>query len=187
MDAIKLARATAVLWVLLAATLPAAADQTDPRLPGLFEQLKAATSDLTAAAIERDIWGTWTESGNTEGDALMQAGAAALARQDGEKALYAFTRLTVLLPNFAEGWNKRATTLYLLGRFAASKADIAKVLALEPRHFGALSGLGLCEAELDHLPEAITALQRALAVNPNMPGVQFNLKNLQAELEKRSI
>ncbi len=169
------------------ATSPAAADQTDARLPALFDALKAAADHRAAAPIEAKIWEIWIETGNAEAGDLMMAGSAALAEQDGGKALDAFTKVTALLPNFAEGWNKRATTLYLLGRFAESRADIARVLALEPRHFGALSGLGLCEAESDHLPEAVSGFQRALAVDPTMPGALENIHRLQNELAKRSI
>ncbi len=165
----------------------ARADQTDPRLTGLFTQLKAADSAAAAQPLEAQIWDIWTQSGNAQTDDLMEAGIAALAAQDGEEALAAFDRVVKLAPNFAEGWNKRATTLYLLGRYADSIADIGKVLALEPRHFGALSGLGLCEAQRDRLPEAVAAFERALAVNPNMPGAILNLRNLKAELSKRSI
>ncbi len=117
----------------------------------------------------------------------MQAGSEALDARDGAQALAVFDRVVALAPHFAEGWNKRATTLYLLGRYADSITDIAKVLALEPRHFGALSGLGLCEAQRDRLPEAVAAFQRALAINPNMPGVQINIRNLQDEIARRSI
>lgn len=175
--------------LLLTALLPriAAADQTDTRLPALFAQLHEAANAAEAAPVEAQIWAIWSDSGSAEADDLMAAGAAALVEQDGDKALEAFTKVTALLPNFAEGWNKRATTLYLLGRFAESQADIAKVLALEPRHFGALSGLGLCALQQDRLDLAAEAFKRALAVDPAMPGAQLNLKAIEEKLKKRSI
>ena len=178
------------LPALLLATLaaaPAHADQTDPRLPALFTRLHAAPSHADAAPVEAEIWEIWTRSGSEPADDLMAAGALALAQQDGDRALAAFTRVTQMLPNFAEGWNKRATTLYLLGRFAESQVDIAKVLVLEPRHFGALSGLGLCALQQDRLDLAAEAFRKALEVDPAMPGVRYNLENVEAELKKRAI
>lgn len=185
MHATALARAALLAMAL--ASRPAAADQTDARLPGLFEQLRAAANRAEAAEVEAQIWSIWSESGNAEADDAMAEGIAALAGQDGEAAVAAFTRVTGLLPNFAEGWNKRATALYLLGRFSESVADIGRVLALEPRHFGALSGLGLCETRRDRLPEAVAAYKRALAVDPTLPGAAFNIKALQDEILKHSI
>jgi len=179
--------AVVLLALAIAAGQPGVADQTDARLDPLFAQLKAADGVAAAEPIEARIWQIWGQSGDAETDGMMAAGNMALATQDGEQALAAFDQVVRRAPNFAEGWNKRATTLYLLGRYLDSEADIARVLALEPRHFGALSGLGLCEAQRDRLPEAVAAFQRALAVNPNMPGVIVNIRNLQAEIAKRSI
>jgi len=92
-----------------------------------------------------------------------------------------------LAPNFAEGWNKRATALYLLGRYDDSIKDIAKVLELEPRHFGALSGLGLCNAQLDKEKEALDAFEKALAINPNMPGIRQDAEDMKKSLAAKSI
>lgn len=176
-----------LLALTVAAVRPALSDQTDKRLDDLFAQLKGADSHETAVPLESRIWAIWAQSGNPVVDGLMQVGSAALDAQDGEQALAAFSRVVELEPNFAEGWNKRATTLYLLGRYKDSIDDINKVLALEPRHFGALSGLGLCEAQRDRLPEAVAAFERALAIDPNLPGAQLNLRNLKLEIARRSI
>jgi tetratricopeptide (TPR) repeat protein len=92
-----------------------------------------------------------------------------------------------LAPGFAEGWNKRATALYLLGRFDDSIKDIDKTLALEPRHFGALSGLGLCNAQLDKEKEALDAFEKALSINPNMPGIREDAENLKKSIAQKSI
>ncbi len=182
-----LRRLAGVVLLAFLAARPAVADQTDKRLDPLFADLKAACSHVEALPIEAQIWTLWLESDNDAVDTLMQAGTAALNAQNGEQALAAFSRVIELAPHFAEGWNKRATTLYLLGRYTESIADIGKVLALEPRHFGALSGLGLCEAQRDRLPEAVAAFERALTINPNMPGVQLNIRALKDEIARRSI
>jgi tetratricopeptide (TPR) repeat protein len=166
---------------------PAWADQTDARLAPLFAQLKDAADRDTAAPIEAEIWEIWGQSGNQQADALLADGESLLADADATGALTVFDRLVVLAPNFAEGWNKRATALYVLVRYVDSEADIARVLALEPRHFGALSGLGLCEAQRDRLREAVAAFQRALVVDPNLAGARDSIRHLQVEIEKRSI
>jgi len=171
----------------IVAATPAWADQTDARLGPLFAQLKDATDRDGAAPIEAEIWEIWGQSGNAEADALLAEGEHLLAIADGTGALAAFDKLVALAPNFAEGWNKRATTLYVLGRYVDSEADIARVLALEPRHFGALSGLGLCEARRDRLREAVAAFRRALVVDPNLVGARDSIGALQIEIEKRSI
>jgi Tetratricopeptide repeat len=179
-------RRPAVLAVLLllGATSPAAADQRDPRLGPLFDQLK--TTDDTSA-VEAQIWEIWSVSGDAPTDALMQSGTSALAASDFDHALEAFDQVVKRAPEFAEGWNKRATTLYAMGRYGESVADIATVLRLEPRHFGALSGLGLCNAQQDKLQAAVDAFERALTVNPNMPGVRLNIRNLKQLIAKQTI
>jgi tetratricopeptide (TPR) repeat protein len=177
----------AFLLVTLLAGSPAWADQTDARLGPLFKQLQDAAGRDAAAPVEAEIWEIWGQSGNQQADALLLNGVGLLAADDAQGALAVFDRLVALAPNFAEGWNKRATTLYLLGRYADSEADIARVLALEPRHFGALTGLGLCEARRDRLPEAVAAFRRALVVDPNLDGAQDSIRKLQIEIQKRSI
>lgn len=173
--------------LLLALAGPARADQTDQRLAGLFAQLKATEDPAAAAPLEAEIWSIWTESGKPDVDAAMRDGAAAMTDSDLPRALSVYDRVVALAPDFAEGWNKRATTLYLMGRFNESVADIARVLALEPRHFGALSGLGLCETQLDRLPQAVAAFEQALAVDPAMVSARENIRALKAELAKRAI
>ena len=98
-----------------------------------------------ARPIEQRIWAIWARSGNKAVDLLMAEGIARLNGGENDAALELFDRVVRLAPSFAEGWNKRATTLYTMGQFEKSVQDIDKVLALEPRHFGALSGLGLCD------------------------------------------
>ena len=167
--------------------LSAVADQTDPRLGTLFVQLKGAPTAETARALEAEIWNIWMQSGNDRVDGLMASGVMGLNRADYDRALDAFSQIVTLAPNFAEGWNKRATTLYLMGRFSDSIKDIEKVLVLEPRHFGALSGLGLCDTQLNKPKEALSAFERALNVDPNMPGLKLRVDELKKRLERESI
>ena len=165
----------------------AQADQKDPRLDKLFEQLKAASNTEMAQPIEEQIWNIWLESGDQNVDALMAIGVAAMNDSDYDQAYRAFSRVVDVAPNFAEGWNKRATVLYLMGRYDDSIKDIGKTLALEPRHFGALSGLGLCNAQLDKEKEALDAFEKALAINPNMPGIKLDADEMKKQLGNKSI
>jgi tetratricopeptide (TPR) repeat protein len=177
-----------LVLVLLGFTAAAvSADQKDPRLDKLFVQLKTATNVEESQPIEEKIWEIWMQSGDQNVDALMAIGVSALNDADYAQAYRAFDRVVELAPNFAEGWNKRATTLYLLGRYGDSMKDIDKTLALEPRHFGALSGLGLCDAQLDKEKEALDAFEKALAINPNMPGIKQDAADLKKSLAAKSI
>jgi tetratricopeptide (TPR) repeat protein len=178
---------TALILTLGLLAPAALADQKDPRLDKLFSQLKAAPDVEAAQPIEAEIWGIWTKSGDENVDNLMAIGIAGLNDSDYDQAYQAFSRVVKLAPGFAEGWNKRATTLYLMGRFAESVQDIEKTLALEPRHFGALSGLGMCNEQLSKDKEALDAFQKALAVDPNMPAVKLSVEEIKKRLAKESI
>ena len=140
------------------------------RLNLLFEQIARAGDPDEAAAYERAIWQTWLRSGNEEVDQLMRQALSAMARTKYRDALATLDKIVNRLPDFAEGWNKRATVLYLLGFYQSSLADIDKVLALEPRHFGAISGIALIRIELGDNEAAVEAVQRALKIHPHLPG-----------------
>ena len=161
----------------------AGAAQNDPRLKDLFERLRTATNPDEAKIAELAIWQIWSESGDPATDSLMDLGVTALHTRDLSGALGLFDAITERSPNFAEGWNKRATVLYMMGKPRQAAEDVARVLSLEPRHFGALSGLGLIDMELNRDDDAITAFQQALKLNPNMPDAKAHLDAL---LKKRS-
>lgn len=173
------------LLCLLAA--PTAADQTHPRLNLLFQELQATDDPLFARIVQGRIWALWFQHEDPEVEALMDEGRAAMAARRYEDALAAFDRIVELDPDYAEGWNRRATLYYLMGRYEDSLADIEKVLALEPRHFGALSGRGLVFTELERLDEAIAAFEAALEVNPHMESARRNAEFLREELHQREI
>jgi tetratricopeptide (TPR) repeat protein len=167
--------------------MPAAADQNDPSLGPLIDALGTAPTAEVARPIEARIWAIWGKSGDQAVDVLMAEGVARLEGGENDAALKLFDRVVGLAPGFAEGWNKRATTLYAMGQFQKSIQDIDKVLALEPRHFGALSGLGLCNVHLGKDREALAAFERAAAADPNLPGVQANIEALKKRLIRNSI
>ena len=126
-------------WLLT----PAFGDQTDPRLDQLFADLKSVAGPAEAAPVENRIWTIWHETSDESVDTLMKKGIERMGRGDFRTALAAFTHVVEAAPDFAEGWNKRATVHFLMENYKESLADIVKTLELEPRHFGALSGRGL--------------------------------------------
>ena len=178
-------------WIAATAALSFAtvglANQNDPRLGPLFDRLMAAPNAESAAPEEQAIWQIWHESGSAEIDALMLRGLQAMGSRDLRAALAAFDRMVRHAPEFAEAWNKRATLNYLMGRLADSIADIDRTLALEPRHFGALSGLGLVYLALDEEEKALDAFDRALAVHPNLAGADTHIRALRDKLRGRKI
>lgn len=171
-------RALAAALLLLAA--PAVADQIDPRLPALFAQLKA--SPEAAAAAEAQIWEIWSETIDPESAELLAQGTAAMGTRSWPTALERFDALVKRSPNFAEAWNKRATLYYLMGDYPDSAADIQRTLALEPRHFGALSGLGLIFMAIGKPEPAIESFEAALAIHPWLPGARQNIEALRAQV-----
>lgn len=178
-------------WLATAATLtfalPGIAAQDDPRLDALFGKLKS-THDVTEAHdIEQVIWRVWSVSGNDKVDAIMAKGVRAMTFRDHAAALGAFDEIVRLAPRFAEGWNKRATIHYLLGDYKASAADIESTLALEPRHFGALSGLGLVRLAQGDEAKALEAFEAALEVHPNLPGADSHIKELRQRVKGKRI
>lgn len=165
----------------------AAADQRDPRLEGLFEALQTAGDPLQARIVEQQIWTLWSFSPDDTVNLLMLRGVDALNQQDMKTALAVFTEMVGIAPDFAEGWNKRATVLYLVGAYEAAIADIDRTLELEPRHFGALSGLGLCNVELARDEAALDAFERALALNPHLASVRAHAEALRQRIEGNKI
>jgi tetratricopeptide (TPR) repeat protein len=117
----------------------------------------------------------------------MRQGQAAMARQDHGSALRSLDQMVKIAPDFAEGWNARATVYYLLGRHADSLADIKRTLALEPRHFGALSGRGLVYSALEKWDLALGSFEAALSVNPRMPGARLNAEAIRKTLRDSEI
>ncbi len=162
------------------------ADQSDARLNDLFAQLKVSEG-IEAISAEQQIWAIWLETPDEKVKPLLEAGIDRMNSGNNPEALKTFDRIVEIAPDFAEGWNKRATLHYLLGNFDASLADIEKTLALEPRHFGALSGRGLVYAKLEDLEKALVAFEAALEVHPNMAGAKTNALMIRKVLKGREI
>ena len=174
--------AAAVTCVICCAAGAALADQNDERLNAMFNRLHELDDPREAQQIELAIWQVWSESGSDTADLLLARGVRAMNGQDFELAMDAFTALIALEPEFAEGWNKRATLYYLMGEPAASIRDIEKTLELEPRHFGALSGLGLVHLAAENYPAALDAFEAALVVHPRMASAIRYVRELRLKL-----
>lgn len=159
------------------------ADQDDPRLDDLFGDLRAATSAEAALPIEAEIWAIWLEIEDSASARLLRQGSDAMARRLFPIAVHSFNRLVDRSPGFAEGWNKRATLHYLMGDDEASIRDIEQTLALEPRHFGALSGLGLIMLRNDQPEAALRSFEAALDLHPNLPAARAHLEPLRVMVE----
>ena len=171
------ARLEAIVWL---ANYGSMADA--PRLDALLRDDNAVVRDYA----EQGLWALWSRSGDAAIDALMARGVQQIDAQDYQAAIATFSEIVRRKPAFAEGWNKRATVYYLAGEDRKSISDCAEVLKRNPRHFGALSGLGLIYTRLERYDEALAWFRKALAVNPNMLGVEMNLRSLERLLaEKR--
>lgn len=185
--AVNFLAASLLIFVGLFSALPVAADQNDPRLQTLFEQLKASQSPAAAQALEGLIWEIWLESDQNSINILMRQGQRAMQSGDFATAYDHFSTIVELEPDFAEGWNKRATVLYLIGDLDASIEDVKRTLTLEPRHFGALSGLGLINDALEDEEAALGAYEAALEVHPFLGTATVRVEQLKKALEGRRI
>ncbi|HXH02516.1 MAG TPA: tetratricopeptide repeat protein [Candidatus Competibacteraceae bacterium] len=172
---------------LLLATLTASADQRAPGLDLLFERLKASTNLLEARQVELAIWRLWLEHDDPEVNRLMRDGLVAMSERNLDQALADFTQVVALAPGFAEGWNKRATVYYLRDQLNASMRDIQRTLALEPRHFGALSGMGLIFMERGDDVAALHAYQEVLKLYPQSLAARLHIEYLQKKIRDSAI
>ena len=171
-------RIIAVL-ILLVYSLASPADQNDPALDRLFERLTITTSDEEASNITREIWQRWTANDDPTVSQLMQTGIRALNYSTYRRALQSFDRVIEMAPEFAEGWNKRATLYYHIKEYRRSIDDIKETLRLEPRHFGAWSGLGLVSIAQENYSGALAAFKKALSINPHIANIRRYVQKLE--------
>ena len=169
-------RAEAVVWL-------ANHGQMDDQ-PLLLKRLRDESAFVRGFA-EQGLWLLWARSGDTGIDGLMAAGVDQMQAGSHKEAIATFSEVIRRRPDFAEGWNKRATVHYLASDFRKSLADCAEVIKRNPSHFGALSGYGQVYFQLEEYDQAIRWWKRALEVNPNMTGVEINIKGTEELLKKR--
>ena len=185
LNSIRLALSPLVVGLsLLALSVisPISADQNASELPRLFSELKSATSAEGAARVEAEIWLQWLEIDDQKSSALLDQIVHAMETRDLDEALIASDELITHNPDFAEGWNKRATVHYLMGRYESSVNDIRQTLLREPRHFGAISGLGLIFLRKGDLPSALEAFERVLEISPQSINAQRSAESVKGQI-----
>ena len=150
-------------------------------VPALVKVLRDPDPVVRALA-EHALWQVWSRSGDPEVDALFQEGVAQMTQRDGPAAIATFSRIIEKRPEFAEGWNKRATVYFLMGEYQKSLADCDEVVKRNPTHFGVLSGYGQIYLQLNQPERALSYFERALTVNPNLEQVERVIEELKGLL-----
>jgi len=153
--------------------------------PALVRALRD-NDDLVRSLAEHSLWQLWSRSGDPEIDALFQQGVEQMNQGDADQAIATFSAIIKKKPDFAEGWNKRATIYFLIGEYDKSLRDCDEVVKRNPDHFGVLAGYGQIYLQLDQYERALDYFQRALKVNPNMHQVEATVEQLKRVIaEKR--
>jgi len=189
-----------MLALLLLAMLPAGAaepplppasaaelEKRALRLDALFARLASTDDADEGDTLVEEIWRVWLQSGRLEIDSLMERALALLQAGEPRAAMPLLDSIVERAPEWAEGWNKRATVLYVLDDYDRSLADIDKVLALEPRHFGALAGRGLIHIAKENYRAALDDYRRARAVNPFLQGAEQMIPTLERRIGERPL
>ena len=163
------------------------ANDRDIRLNQLFHELKVNQANA-ASILEQEIWALWSTHPTDEKlTARLEEGSQFVRSQQLSKAKEIFTEVINLDQNWAEAWNKRATVLYMLGKFKQSQDDIDKVLALEGRHFGALAGQGLVNIQLKNYEKAIRSYKEAQKIYPAMRSPEIMIKQIEDLIKEQTI
>jgi tetratricopeptide (TPR) repeat protein len=208
------ARLAAMLLAAMIAAVPVGASAQDPRpappqqqkklpeppsklpkvgadktrgLDFLFGALKVAPDETSAKHVEARIWAQWLQTPSDTAALLMMRSKAAMDAQQMDVALKLLDALVKLRPDWVEAWNRRATLYYLQNDYGRSLQDIQQVLIREPRHFGALAGLGMIMQDLGDNKRALDAFRKALAINPHMDKVPELVRTLSEKVEGRDI
>jgi tetratricopeptide (TPR) repeat protein len=156
-------------------------------LDRLFEALKVAPDDESAKYVENRIWAIWLASTSDTANVLMGRAKTAIDAEDFDLAIKLLNAIIDIKPDFVEAWNRRATVYYAKKEFGRALSDIREVLAREPRHFGALSGLGIILQELGDDKHALNVFRRALAIHPHLERVPDLVKKLSDQIDGHDI
>ena len=168
-------------------TLPRVQLAEKAQLDRLFEALKLAPDEESAKYFENRIWAIWLNSPSDTANLLMGRVKTAIDAKEYDVAIRLLNAIIDLKPEFTEAWNRRASVFFTKKDFSRSLADIHEVLAREPRHFGALSGLGIILQELGDDKGALEAFRRALAIHPHLERIPELVKQLSDKIEGRDI
>ena len=161
------------------------ADQRNPELPDLFSQLEQAETSYAASPIVQNIWTIWLKHPDSQLTQAMKAASEIMQNGDLEQAELLFTQLIEKAPGWAEAWNKRATVRYYRDNLIGSIADIKETLVVEPRHFGALSGLGMIQMRLQDYSEALSTYESLQKIHPNSQDVGRILPALRQQISQQ--
>ena len=153
----------------------------------LFDALKAAPDAEIAKQVENRIWAIWLASGSDTADLLMSRVKAAIEGKDARLAIQLLGSIIEIKPDYIEAWNRRATLFFAMKDYGRAMADIQEVLNREPRHFGALAGLGMILEEVGEDKPALEAFRKAVAINPHMQKIPEHVKALAEKVEGRDI
>lgn len=175
-----------LVLILALSSTASLADQTDQRLDTLFTQLHSEDQAVQITA-EGMIWEIWFESGLETIDALMSSGREAALQGEYEIAEAYFTQVIEQAPDYSEGWNRRATIRYFTRDYQGSLADIQQTIKLEPRHFGAIWGLGMILGSQHRYADAIVAFERLLEIKPSAVDAKARIELLRKELLKQTV
>ena len=186
---IKIVMLITHLLIGIVLVFPAAsfADQKDTRLDVLFGILQTSDNEPELQQTEASIWKIWYESGQQEIDALMEDGRIAVQSSDLARAESLYSEVIEMAPEFSEGWNRRATVRYYQKDFEGSLDDIQQTLILEPRHFGAVWGLGMILGWKQDFSGAIIAFERLLEINPHARDARPRIEILKQKLAKSAV
>ena len=179
-----LKRAVAALLICAFQATPVFADEAE--VEALFEGLKSAGPEASAQ-IESRIYEIWSQSGSDSMDLLLQRGRAAMEEGDTVLAIEHFSALIDHAPEFAEGYNARATAFFLSGQYGLSLNDIQETLSRNPRHFGAIGGLALILEELGRPEDALAAWREVERIHPNREGLELAIERLSRQVEGETL
>jgi tetratricopeptide (TPR) repeat protein len=174
-------------WIQPPSNLPKVSRIDPGSLDFLFDALKVAPDDTVAKAIEERIWSVWQASRSDTANVLMQRAQAALDAEDTDLAIKLLDAIVKIKPDFIEAWNRRATIYFTRKDYGRSIADVREVLKREPRHFGALTGLGMMLQDIGDDKQALEVYRRALAVYPRLKRIPDLVKTLKEKVEGRDI
>tara|TARA_Y100001936_G_C15973679_1_gene612563 strand:+ start:266 stop:802 length:537 start_codon:yes stop_codon:yes gene_type:complete len=175
------------LFVALVALAENSSAADRSRLDGLYADLKESRSEVQAEATERKIWIEWLKHDEPVITDMMTEALEQIRTNKLKLALATLNQVVEEDPEYAEGWNSRATVLYLLGAYDRSIGDIGRTLALEPRHFGAMAGLGKILIKKGNLKRALQVYRRALKIHPYMVERNSVVPDLERAVEGRGI
>ena len=176
-----------LIGIVLISPATSFADQKDTRLDVLFGILQTSDNEPELQQTEASIWKIWYESGQQEIDALMEDARIAVQSSDLARAESLYSEVIEMAPEFSEGWNRRATVRYYQKDFEGSLDDIQQTLVLEPRHFGAVWGLGMILGWKQDFSGAIIAFERLLEINPHARDARPRIEILKQELAKSAV